>query len=425
MMKKILISLFALATINATAQTTVNQVVVLNEGYYNWSTGTIDIPVTVGAYNPTTKVYSTFDTITGAQFASDVIVDGNFIYVASSIGIRKYDKVTKQLLANTSVTGVRKMCVWNNQLLVSRGDVGLTNNYFQVYDAANLAFIYELDNVTGPAFTAEGIAVEGDSCFIALNNGFNFPNYTGKVGVVYLPTQTYVREFDLGALGLNPDYFTIKNGTIYTVNNRDYTNASVSVYDIAGGGLNTTDLLVTGGCGTSVFAASDLIYQVAGESNLKKFSTSTFSTYDSLQINKPIYGLAHDDVNNLLYAGETDFSTYGKVFIYSATGILVDSFTVSVSPGNLAIDYNGPTAINENVAANFDMYPNPASDLLIIKSEKITSYTLCDVLGSKVKSGNFNPAATHSVNVSDLKTGVYFITVASEKGNATKKFMKQ
>lgn len=424
-MKKIFISLFALATLNATAQTTVNQVVVLNEGYYNWGTGTIDVPVTVGAYYPGTKVYSTFDTIAGAQFASDVIVEGNFLYVASSIGIRKYDKVTKQALANVAVTGVRKMCVWNNQLLVSRGDVGLTNNYFQVYDATNLSFIYELNNVTGPTFTAEGIAVEGDSCFIALNNGFNFPNYTGKVGVVYLPTQTYVREFDLGVLGLNPDYFTIKNGTIYTVNNRDYTNASVSVYDIAGGGLTTTDLLVTGGCGTSVFAASDLIYQVAGESNLKKFSTSSFSTYDSLQINKPIYGLAHDDVNNLLYAGETDFSTYGKIFIYGTTGVLVDSFTVSVSPGNMAIDYNNPTAVNENVAANFDMFPNPAIDILTIKSDKITSYTLCDVLGNKLKSENVKAVSKHVINVSDLKAGVYFVTVNIDSKSFTKKFMKQ
>lgn len=424
-MKKILLSLFAIAAFTAHAQTSVNQVIILNEGYYNWSSGMQDVPVTIGAYNPATHIYMAFDTITGAQFASDVIINGNFIYAACSNGIRKYDKVTKQLVASNTATAIRKMCVWNNQLLVSRGDyMGITNNFFQAYDLNNLSFIYQLDNVTGPAFSTEGIAVYGDSCYIALNNGFNFPNYVGKVGVVYLPTQTYVREFDLGATGINPDYLTIRNGELITLNNRDFTNASVSTFDINGGTLTTTDLAVSSGCGTSVVASTDLLYQVQGENNLKKFNTSSLTTYDSLQINQAVYGLAHDVVNNKLYAGVTDYFSFGKIFIYSLTGAAVDSFDVSVAPGNIAIDYNGPLAVNELNRSQLEIYPNPATDFIIVKSNNAVDFKIYDVVGNMLIAEKLNSATT-KINIGDLKNGVYFIKVDDGKTVTIQKLVKQ
>ncbi|MEO8146695.1 MAG: T9SS type A sorting domain-containing protein [Bacteroidia bacterium] len=423
-MKKILL-LLLLASTCAFAQTSVNQVIILNEGYYNFSTGNQDVLVTIGSYDPASHIYTTFETIAGAQFASDVIVDGNYIYAACSNGIRKYDKITRQLLYTNTTTGVRKMAVWNNELLVTRGDyLVLNNNYFQSYNTSDLSFNYQIDNVIGPAFSTEGIAVYGDSCFIALNNGFNFPNYVGKIGVIYLPTHTYAREFDLGTIGVNPDYLTINNGEIYTVNNRDFSNASISKYEINSGALSTTDLMVSSGCGTSVYANNDLLFQVSGEQNLKKFSTSSLTTYDSLMINQPIYGMAHDAVNNLLYAGVTDFYSYGKILVYNNSGSVVDSFLVGVSPGNIAIDYNGPLAVDQLNAARLEIFPNPSNDFIVVKTDNPLSIKIYDAIGNVVITTNVT-AIAGKINIRDLKPGLYFIRSINSNIHLNQKFIKQ
>lgn len=397
---------------------TAKQVIVLNEGYYNWSTQTQVVPVTLGAYDVALKTYTSFDTIPAAQFASDVIIDDNYIYAATSVGIYKYNKNSKQFVTNNTATGIRKMCVWNNQLLVSRGDIGLNNYFFQAYDKNTLALIYELDVTNGPAYSTEGISVVGDSCYIALNNGFNFPNYTGYIGVIYLPTATYVRQFDLGPIGLNPDYFAIKNGVIHTLNNRDFTNASISTYELATGQLATTDLQISSGCGTSVLAGTEILYQVMGATTLQKFSLSSQSTYDSLLINKPVYGLAHEDVANLIYAGETDFVSTGQVFIYNMAGLALDSFMVGVSPGNMVIDYNSTSGIAENVS-QLNVYPNPATNQIYLGNQKPASYQILNVTGIKVAEGVALPQA--NINISNLSNGIYFLKTQS----GTYKFNKQ
>jgi hypothetical protein len=48
----------------------VNQVLVLNEGRYDYETGEITTPVTIGSYDPITTDYSVVDTIDGARYAN-------------------------------------------------------------------------------------------------------------------------------------------------------------------------------------------------------------------------------------------------------------------------------------------------------------------------------------------------------------------
>lgn len=422
-MKKLLLVLL-LCYSASIAQTSVNQVIVLNEGYYNWSTGQQDVPVSIGAYNPSLQTYSTFETINGAQFASDVLVSDNYIYAACSNGLRMYDKTTKQLLHTNTATGIRKMAIWNNELLVTRGDIGLSNNYYQSYSATDLSFNYELDNLTGPVMSTEGIAVYGDSCYVAINNSFNFPNYVGKIGVIYLPTHTYVREFDLGPNGINPDYLAINNDEIYTVNNRDFTNASITKYNISNGSISTTDLVVSSGCGTSVYTSNEILFQVMGEQTLKKFNTNSLATYDSLMINQSVYGMAYDKVNDLIYAGITDFSTFGRINIYNNTGMMIDSFVVGVSPGNIAIDYNNALAVTENQAQVLSCYPNPAYDILNVIATSTMNVAIYNSTGQLIISSKLL-TGQNKIDLSMLKNGVYIMKNSDSANPISFRFQKQ
>ncbi|MBC8047839.1 MAG: hypothetical protein H7Y00_13660, partial [Fimbriimonadaceae bacterium] len=61
-----------IATIFATslfAQTYVERVFILNEGYYDYFSGDILTPVSLGAYDPETEIYTVLDEIENARFA--------------------------------------------------------------------------------------------------------------------------------------------------------------------------------------------------------------------------------------------------------------------------------------------------------------------------------------------------------------------
>ena len=76
-MKKVVL-VFCLIYQGVMAQNVVNQVLILNEGRYNYTTGEIEIPVTIGSYDPVTNNYSVVDTIEGARFASDMIINDDY-----------------------------------------------------------------------------------------------------------------------------------------------------------------------------------------------------------------------------------------------------------------------------------------------------------------------------------------------------------
>lgn len=429
-MKKISLLLVLLfANLFTFAQSPVYRVFVLNEGYFNWSTMTQVVSPSVGAYNPITKQYNTIATFSNAMFASDVITDGNNLYVAASDGIYLFDKISGTQLDFEPVIGIRKLSVWNNQLLCTRGDVGLPDNFFQVYDKTNLNLIYQLDKTTGPAYTTEGIAVANDTAYIALNNAFYFPNYVGKIGKVYLPAQTYSNEVDLGADGLNPDYLTYDNSTnkIITLNNLDFTNASVSSYANTGT-TTTTKLNVGSGCASSVYAnaGGDIFYQVSGESDLKKFNIATNANNGSLQINNYVYGMGYDATNDLIYAGNTDYVSYGKVYIYSTnSNIPTDSFNVSVSPGTIYVDYTMTSSISENNTTSISIYPNPAFDIVHLNNLNNASLiTISDVTGKKLLQQQVN-SNHEQVNIAALLPGYYVISVQTLNGIVKEPLMKK
>jgi len=75
-----------------------------------------------------------------------------------------------------------------------------------------------------------------------------------------------------------------------------------------------------------------------------------------------------------------------------------------------------------NSSDNISIYPNPASQELFIKGKEIKSIKVLD-LTSKVKSEVFE---SNTVNISDLKNGLYIIEITSNDNQQTlRKFIKQ
>ena len=79
------------------AQNYVHQVLVLNEGYFDYTTNQSVVPPTIGSYDPVTQTYTTIDTIQSARFGSDLIIDGDYFYVAADNHLYKYNKNIKYI----------------------------------------------------------------------------------------------------------------------------------------------------------------------------------------------------------------------------------------------------------------------------------------------------------------------------------------
>ena len=77
--------------------------------------------------------------------------------------------------------------------------------------------------------------------------------------------------------------------------------------------------------------------------------------------------------------------------------------------------------VEEYTAANgFKVYPNPTTDVLTVDIVDKATYSISNVMGQTVMSGNIN-GENQQINVSALPNGLYFIRVNS----VTRKFIKQ
>lgn len=99
--------------------------------------------------------------------------------------------------------------------------------------------------------------------------------------------------------------------------------------------------------------------------------------------------------------------------------LMVDDFKVET--GDVA-------GVNDLFSKKFNMYPNPASDVVTISNNEsivLNSINISDINGRTVKQLSFENVNDAQMNVSDLSSGIYFMNIATEGGNAVKKFIKK
>ncbi|MBZ0326129.1 MAG: T9SS type A sorting domain-containing protein [Altibacter sp.] len=104
------------------------------------------------------------------------------------------------------------------------------------------------------------------------------------------------------------------------------------------------------------------------------------------------------------------------------TNILIDSHTTLVENTEDCDDLS----ISENELQKlFSFYPNPVKDVLFIESNfsiEIESLQIYSLLGELVMS---RQGKTHQIDVSKLRSGVYFLKVSTSRGEFTKKLLKK
>ena len=337
------------------AQEYVHQVIVLNEGYFDYTLNQAVEPPTIGVYNPSTQSYIDIDTLYSARFASDLVIYGDYFYVAADNMLYKYDKNSYNLLGTQQVDGIRNIAVWNDKIIVSRGDYDnitfmpiLFDSYLHLYNVSDLSLYSHIDTVNGPKWATQNLIIYNDKLYVAINNAYEWGNEKGIIGILDLNTLSYINEIDLGLNGVNPDNMMKSGDHIYTINNKDWSGSSISQLSLLNNSVSTIDLAgAPTGCGTSCLRDGKINYQISGDSILNEWDISLLpSNGTPLSISQNFYDLSYDPVNNLLYASITDYATYGAINIYNDNNDFVDSFICGVSPGNIVFDIrNVPTGI--------------------------------------------------------------------------------
>lgn len=138
-------------------------------------------------------------------------------------------------------------------------------------------------------------------------------------------------------------------------------------------------------------------------------------------------GQLYVESSNLIYQGTMindtcRFVNYPIVFPPNIGGI-----------GNMA---SCPSAayplpiISKKLATSIFVYPNPAQNNVTVKAEKLLGkscvFTITDVSGKKLKEEhNTFVTGTVTINVSKLKSGIYFLRMEDGRGSWVKRFVKE
>ena len=405
-MKQLFTSVLLLISAFAFSQNYLNQVLVLNEGYFDYQTNQIIDPVTIGSYDPSTQIYSVVSTLNGMRFGSDLIIDGNFYYVAADSKIYKMDLNTHQELASVVCQGVRNLGVYQNKLVATRGEYLTTyDSYLHIYDATTLSLIQAIDTISGPKWASQNIVVDGSVAYIAINNGYEWGNEKGLIGKLNLDNLSYGNEVDLGPDGKNPDNLMKSGDFLYTVNNKDWSNASVSKVALNGSSTVTVNLQsVATGCGTSALRDDKLVYQISMETTLNEFDINLMNLSGPISghsIN--YYELAQEPVSGQLYTSETDFFSFGKIHIFDDNNTELSNFNVGISPGTIVFDVRPSVGLTEQ-ENSLVIYPNPTNNILNLSFYSSGKVRIIDFSGKEVLSG-----FEKSIDVSQLKNGAYLL----------------
>ena len=102
-----------------------------------------------------------------------------------------------------------------------------------------------------------------------------------------------------------------------------------------------------------------------------------------------------------------------------------NQFSINVDDIMLYRVYDPTLSVEENSIRMVTVYPNPASEKLMVESEVVVNqYDIYTITGAMILSKSVDEKA-FEINVSELPAGTYFVTLTSEGMVQTKRFVKK
>ena len=209
-------------------------------------------------------------------------------------------------------------------------------------------------------------------------------------------------------------------------------NAKIGTFPLSYG-YNFTDTTAgtfTNGTNTGTFTGNIVTTVDAyGTLNLNNTGNGTFSgsitrlkTVQNINLNIGFLPVGTVVQTSYAYIGASGFAElrYTKAVVNIPFASINNQTVIQIEDY-----YTNLLSTNVNKIANkFKIYPNPANDILNIKTDnnqKINALILSDINGREIINQTIN---TGNIKVSELEKGIYFLKIDSDNGIFTKKIIK-
>ncbi len=414
--------LFAFSIANVSAQhIVVNQVIVGSGGVFGDTTNFVEL----AAFKPNTGITTTFGSIK-TQSIQDVAISGNFAYVAAQDSIAKFNINTYEKVAVTSAVGVNKLLVVGNVLFASF-QYPATENYVRVFSTANLSLVANVSDVSDQS---AGLLVVGNLVYAAVPGGY--ASTIGKIAIIDITDYSLVNEINFNEKGVGINDLFYYDGQIMSVNRTPWGDSSSYILVTNMLGTHIEFHRINKIIGNMVGEKDGMLYVVMN-SGVGIIDLSDFTIVNSVFIQAPsltIAGVAMDTINSNFYIATTDYFSTGVGTIYNSDGSEIGNFNAGISADAIAIDYRDNTGINDAFAQNsFKIYPNPAVNVIDVEAvngQVFDNIKVVDVSGRVLidKALSLSSGNT-SVNISTLKSGLYFLILSNGSEFTSGTFIKK
>lgn len=245
----------------------------------------------------------------------------------------------------------------------------------------------------------------------------------------YFINQVY--SFDAATGKIAPDFYLEANAL------RTYSaefNKDASVLFLGAHDLYAVDLVNS----TSSSVLSKMIYDdpqpyssgtgMAIQRNVKDdiYFSKNFQLYLAQILNPDVFGPNMGVDLNAIYLGGTGSTEDGLPQLVPSLD--VDDHRTMLKQSNadqkrMVLMLDQEERNQRAKMKNIEIYPNPVSDLITIKTDqKVENISVCDISG---KNSNVTILRDNKVDVKSLPAGSYLITIETKEGKTTKKFIKK
>ena len=408
----------------------VNQVIVVNNGKLESQPPYTDY-VTVEAFSPTTHNVNVFGTIYD-QTSSDIVIKDNKAFVATPDSIIIYNIDTYQRILSVSDSGVSRLFIYNGQYLLVSKKAPVTTFYLEILDINTLNVVGMVDGIDGDC---AGITTLFDTVYVAVP-GVSGSNI-GKLAVIKPSNFSLVREVDFGQLGVNITDLYAYDVNVFCLNPSPVgaSTGSFVIYNASNATYNFDLINLKIGIGYGI--KGNLLY-LGLKGGVGSYNLDTHQIADTTIIPDPgplyrvlILGGAVDYLNSKLYMNYGNLLNDGYGLVTNLAGDSLTSFSEGIRAYNSAIDFRTPSGINDIKSGQqvIVVYPNPVQKNLEFKymgSALANWLTISDLTGRPVYDREIS-GSNRSWNISDinLSTGMYILTLKTDQGPVSTKFLKE
>ncbi len=432
-MKKIFSTIFFFFFLIPIYSQHLSKVYILSEGGFSPNTSSLSmLDLSTNQFNP-----NIFSGANLGLYPNGIILHNNFLYLTEQGNFGSSGKIyrldTLGNVLNSAVVGTNPY-----SLAISNNKIYITNGPISKVTVLNLSDFSFIKNINVGVYPQEIIEF-GGRVFVANNSLFG-GSQDSTVSVIDPVADSVIATI---VVKKDPSSFAISNdnhllvgcpgnqniGRIFKINPQ--TLQIVDSYNIPNFGFSK-DIFVD--------KNNNDIYFISSNNDIVKFNLvnrQATVVISSVFPNNFYYGYAYDYVNSRHYVLDAkNFTVNGNLFIYSNTGVLLNTYQTSIAPRRVLFKYVTPsTEISDNLLAkDFQLhqnFPNPFNPITKISWQSPfsgwTTLKVFDILGNEVITlvDEYKNAGKYEIlfDATNLTSGVYLYKISIGNFSSIKKMV--